>query len=383
MIEPTEEPISGWLARERLEIRQVLYKVGNTAVYRAYSQELSRPVALKLLLCMNTNEVAMREAENQEILEHSNVVRIYRYVRLPKDERSWVLCLEEELMDSDLSNEIKRRNKSVKPWKEEEIGKFVVDMVEVLAFAQAMGIAHRDIKPQNVLLTGTTFKLADFGWSRRLREEDRFTSLSGTPNYLSPVLHEAYLMYQKQVLHNPYKSDVFSLGLTVLSMVRLVERPELNSSTGILSAALSSLKCADWLQALLALMLETVESLRPDFIVLADLLRACSSRGSACTHSPSCSRFQACSSCLRPTQFIGLCSRYLRSGGQLTGTPAGMETCSACSKVLVEGDLVPLEAPAGIFCTGCLQTKLDEEEVTQRCRSSLFSLIYYSMLNAL
>lgn len=383
MIEPSEEPIHSWLKEERLQLRQVLYKAGNTAVYKAYSQELSRPVALKLLHCMNTNEVAMREAENQRILEHPNVVHMYRYVRLPKDERSWVLCLEEELMDSDLSNEIKRRNRSLKPWKEEELRKFVVELVEVLAFAQSLGIAHRDIKPQNVLITGTAFKLGDFGWSRRIRDEESFTSLSGTPNYLSPALHDAFLMYQKQVLHNPYKSDVFSLGLTILNMVRLQEHPALNSSAATLKAILASLGCAGWLQALLALMLETTESMRPDFLVLSDLLRTCSSCGSACTHNPSCSRFQACPSCLRPVQLEALCRLYLRSGGKLTGTPTGMETCSACSRVMVQGDLVPLEVPTGVFCSACLQTKLDEEEVSQSCRSSFFSLLYYSMLNAL
>lgn len=383
MIDPSEEPICSWLVQEGVALQEVLYKVGNTAVYKAFNSALSRPVALKLLLCMNTSEVEMREAENQRILEHPNVVQIYRYFRLPKDERCWILCMEEELMSSDLSHVIRQRNRSKQHWSEAELRKFVVEMVEVLACAQALGIAHRDIKPQNVLVTGTDFKLGDFGWSRRFRhEEDHYSSLCGTPSYLSPALHGALIAFQKQVHHNPYKSDVFSLGLTILSMLRLHEHPRLNSSSEMLSSTVAGLVRADWLQDFLTLTLQTSEPLRPDFLMLADLLRVCSSRGDPCCHRPSCSRFQACPSCFRPAQFIALCSQYMRTGG-LSGTPTGMEACSACRRVMVQGDLVALEAPAGLYCSTCLQIKLDDEEVAERCRSSIISLIYYSMLNAL
>lgn len=253
---------------------------------------------------------------------------------------------------------------------------FLLDMVEVLATAQTLGIAHRDIKPANVFLRGSTFKLGDFGWSRRIHEENLCVSLSGTASFLSPNLRKAMLQCQYQVCHNAYKSDVFSLGLTLLCMVLL--QSSVNKSEDQLLSAVADIEC-EWLRALLFLMLQTEELHRPDFILLSHILRAASSHGVACIHRVQ--SFQACPLCLDSARLLTLCSQC--SKGQLCGTPTGMETCTACSRLAVEGDLVPMEVPLGIFCYSCLQSKLDEAEIVQSCRGSVLSLVYYSLLSAL
>jgi serine/threonine protein kinase len=313
-------------------------------------------------------------------MEHPKVVRIFRYFRLAKDAKHWFLCLEEELLTCDLDREIGERSKTRNSWSDEEMKAFVLDMVEVLATAQALGIAHRDIKPANVFLTGSTFKLGDFGWSRRIRyEENLYVSLSGTASFLSPNLRHAMLQCEQRVRHNPYKSDVFSLGLTLLCMVLL--QKSVNRREDQILSTLADAHCAEWLRALLFLMLQPEEPHRPDFIMLSDLLRAASSRGVACSHLPCTHRFQACQFCLDSAHLVTMCS--LCSKGQICGTPTGMATCSACGGLAVEGDLVPMDAPLGVFCHSCLQIKLDEAEIAESCRGSVFSLVYYSLLNAL
>jgi serine/threonine protein kinase len=48
-------------------------------------------------------------------------------------------------------------------------------------------ILHRDIKPANILKTKETFKIADFGFAKRIDHlDDLMTSIAGTPLYMSP-----------------------------------------------------------------------------------------------------------------------------------------------------------------------------------------------------
>lgn len=382
MLSPLSEPVKSWIQREELELQEALYKVPATAVYKAYSRKMDRPVVVKLHCAYGRNAKVMLEPENQRKLEHSKVVQIY-HSSLFKTKSHSILCLIEELMTSDLCQDIHLRSGHNRPPTDSELRQFMVEIVEVLASAQALGIAHRDIKPQNVFVSGKGYKIGDFGWSRKVEDIRECTSLCGTPCYLSPALYQAMMFGEQQVAHNPYKSDVFSLGLTIIAFIRLQEDPSLNSSTESLYTLICSLPCEDWLKRLLVLMLHTEELSRPDFMELSAILRASSSCGHACSHIVSCGMYQACGECLRPEEVITHCMEFVRGGGQLTGTPSGMSQCSICHRVLVEGDLVYSEEPLGFFCFRCLQDKLDDQEVAKRCRSSWLSFVFHAVQNAL
>jgi serine/threonine protein kinase len=82
-------------------------------------------------------------------------------------------------------------------------------------------ISHRDIKPQNILLTGDrpTVKLSDFGTARIVEKAGNKSltmhSLAGTQDYMAPeqlLLMDGTFNYDKSV-------DIFSLGLTVLALL--------------------------------------------------------------------------------------------------------------------------------------------------------------------
>ena len=80
-------------------------------------------------------------------------------------------------------------------------------------------------------------KIADFGASKSGVEKDMASeaSLAGTPSYLSPVLRGALRDYEesgeieclRQIQHNIYKSDVYSLGLMFYYVITFI-RPMLN-----------------------------------------------------------------------------------------------------------------------------------------------------------
>jgi len=95
-------------------------------------------------------------------------------------------------------------------------------MLEGHIHLQKINIAHRDIKPENILLLDVDhliYRICDVGVSTRTEDNTSDTknrTLIGTLAFLSPELFESYKAQKPQTIYNPYKSDVYSLGLVFL-----------------------------------------------------------------------------------------------------------------------------------------------------------------------
>lgn len=90
-------------------------------------------------------------------------------------------------MDGDLKSYIKK--KECKMLSEPEAIKFFQHIVEGFKELNKHKIIHRDIKPANILLNGGVAKIADFGFSRVIEDEEaRVLSFLGSPLYMAPEI---------------------------------------------------------------------------------------------------------------------------------------------------------------------------------------------------
>lgn len=113
---------------------------------------------------------------------------------LQQQNSGFLAVLVVEQMETDLYKEIVRRAERQEYWSEREVVKFLEDLAGALAYAETQGVAHRDLKPQNLFLSAEGLvKIGDFGSAAFSLERSMRNTLQGSPFFLSPELKQAYL----------------------------------------------------------------------------------------------------------------------------------------------------------------------------------------------
>ena len=188
-------------------------------VYLVQNNESYEQFALKKIVCRDYNELIKHKNELELIysVKHENILKIcglqFKYL----DETTSAIYVLMELAKDDWNTEIKRRMIAKKFYKEKEIVEILKQIIKGFLFLQENNIAHRDIKPQNILLfPNNIYKIADFGEAKNIKNIADQSTLRGSELYMSPVLYKGYKFNMKTIMHNPYKSDVFSLGYCLL-----------------------------------------------------------------------------------------------------------------------------------------------------------------------
>jgi len=184
-----------------------------------------------------------------------------------------------ELAKTDWDKEIKLRSMNKNHYTEEELLKIIKQLIDALCYLQQNNIAHRDIKPQNILIFDQkTYKLADFGEAKevKLLAQKLHGTVKGTELYMAPALFE-FMNQEGMVEHNPYKSDVYSLGYcfllaATLSFNILYELRKITNKKMIASVVSKHLetKYSAKFVTLMCRMVEYNEKYRFDFIQLKD-----------------------------------------------------------------------------------------------------------------
>jgi serine/threonine protein kinase len=199
------------LGRYRL-LRQLGYG-GIATVHLARDELLAQQVALKIIHPYLRRRGAVLDALRREVLinrrlAHPGVARIFELVEEPGEGR--VFLTMEYLPGGDLKTRIVDGGPLPLP----EALRICEELLDALGEAHRLGIVHRDIKPQNVLFSGSgQSKLADFGLARcgALFELSPELRVAGTPEYLAPEAVESR--------YADARSDLYSLGVTLYEML--------------------------------------------------------------------------------------------------------------------------------------------------------------------
>ena len=122
-----------------------------------------------------------------------------------------------ELAQIDWDKEISNRGHMNLFYTENELLYIMKQIIKTLSLLQINHITHRDIKPQNIMIVKGKFKLCDFGSARKIRKKGYvIQKVGGSEMYMSPILFKGLHSKLRQVKHNTFKSDVFSLGMCFL-----------------------------------------------------------------------------------------------------------------------------------------------------------------------
>ena len=119
-----------------------------------------------------------------------------------------------ELAERDWEKEIDRRQLNQLFYNEYELMEILRKLVRNFSSLQTNHITHRDIKPQNVMFVNGALKICDFGNAKILKKKGIVVQrIRGSELFMSPIVFKAYHAGLKQIKHNTFKSDVFSLGM--------------------------------------------------------------------------------------------------------------------------------------------------------------------------
>src|SRR5580698_6910698 len=210
---------------EHFEIIRRLGAGGSGVVYLANDTLLQRPVVLKILrpgslTAEQMRTTVLREARMASAIEHPNVCAIYEVGE--SGEEAYIAM--QYVPGQSLDRLIERGPSNL-----QLVLSVGIQIADGLQAAHTLGIFHRDLKPQNVMLTdGGLVKILDFGLARRLPPEDArfdpsrpslakdasmaatYTARGGTIRYMAPE--------QFVTGHSSVQSDVWALGVILYEL---------------------------------------------------------------------------------------------------------------------------------------------------------------------
>ena len=200
---------TGMIIGERYEIVGKIGTGGMADVYKGKDHKLNRYVAVKVLKPEFREDTKFikkfqTEAQSAAGLTHPNIVNVFD---VGNDEGVYYIVM--ELIEGiTLKEYISKKGKlSIK-----EATSIAIQVSMGLEAAHSHGIVHRDVKPQNIIIsTDGKVKVTDFGIARAASSNTISSNVMGSVHYSSPE--------QVRGGYSDEKSDIYSLGITLYEMV--------------------------------------------------------------------------------------------------------------------------------------------------------------------
>jgi eukaryotic-like serine/threonine-protein kinase len=219
------------------EILSLLGAGGMGEVYLAEDTKLDRKVAIKFLASDSTgdsqaNKRLIREARAAARLDHPNICAIHEVGDI--DDRAFIVM---QYLEGDTLAARAAR----KPMELRESLDVAVAVADAIAEAHSRGIIHRDIKPQNIMLTTRgQAKVMDFGLAKVITQKSFVESEAKTESLLTEqgmIIGTVPYMSPEQVNGQPVdtRSDIFSFGAVLYEMVN--GRPAFGGSSAMATLA--------------------------------------------------------------------------------------------------------------------------------------------------
>ena len=200
---------TGMIVAERYEILGKIGTGGMADVYKAKDHKLNRFVAVKVLKPEFREDTTFikkfrSEAQAAAVLTHPNIVNVFDV----GDDNGVYYIVMELIEGITLKEYISKKGKlSVK-----EATSIAIQVSMGLEAAHSHGIVHRDVKPQNIIISmDGKVKVTDFGIARAASSNTISSNVMGSVHYSSPE--------QVRGGYSDEKSDIYSLGITLYEMV--------------------------------------------------------------------------------------------------------------------------------------------------------------------
>ncbi len=199
----------GMILDERYEIVDVVGSGGMSIVYKAKDHRLKRFVAIKVLKPEFSNDMNFVskfrvEAQASAGLAHPNIVNVYDVC---EDDGLYFIVMElvEGITLKDYIAQVGRLSMDMAI-------DFSIQIASGLEAAHEHHIIHRDIKPQNIIVSKNgNIKVTDFGIAKAATSNTMSTTGMGSVHYISPE--------QARGGYSDERSDIYSLGITMYEMV--------------------------------------------------------------------------------------------------------------------------------------------------------------------
>ena len=192
------------------------YKIGRSIGHGAFGKvNLALHVLSGHLVCLKSfnrkkhifplNKVMNEVKIMSKFRRHRNIVKLFEVF----ESNNYYCIVMENVVGGNLLNAINKMTKIP-----EYLSKIIFkQLIETLQYIHFLGVVHRDIKPDNILLElNNTIKICDFGISKEIKKGQLLKDSCGTPAFVAPeiLLDEPY---------DPFPTDIWSSGVVLYAMI--------------------------------------------------------------------------------------------------------------------------------------------------------------------